>query len=471
MLNQTIQKYNNPTAIVIFGGTGDLAKTKLLPALADLYIKGLLPDNFQIIGLSRKEMSDEEYQVFAKDSLKVKNHNHENEVIEKFCSHLSYVQGSFDDGSTYERIKEKLNAFDSDIGQCSSKLFYLAVPPQFYSLIFSELNESNLMSLCNGENSWSRLLVEKPFGKDLDTAQKLEKQLCSLFDDDQIYRIDHYLAKDAIENIIAFRFSNNIIADSWNKNQIESIQVRLFEAKNVSNRGSFYDDIGTLRDVGQNHMLQVLALLTMQAVDVHDPKAVREARASILKELCPQQPQTIIRGQYEGYVDTVGVDPSSETETYFKLSVVSETNSWQGVQFILEAGKALSKNLSEAEVKFKAPDMCNCGFTNESHTHQNILRITFSPKQQISLSMWVKKPGFDFMLEEKEFVLSSSEASESYSPEAYERVLYDCIVGDQTRFVSGDEVEAAWQFITPILEQFKTLPLHKYQEGEDGPLI
>ncbi len=471
MSEQNIRKYNNPTAIVIFGGTGDLAKTKLLPALVDLYIKGLLPDKLKIIGLSRKEMSDEEYQTFAKDSLKVKGHAHDEKLLDEFCSHLQYVSGSFSEDDTYEVVKEKLNAFDDSIGQCSSKLFYLAVPPRFYELIFAKLSESNLMNLCNGEDSWSRLLVEKPFGKDLTTAQKLEKQLCSLFADDQIYRIDHYLAKDAIENIIAFRFSNNIIADSWNREQIESIHIRLFETKNVSSRGAFYDDIGTLRDVGQNHMLQILALLTMPSADAHDPKAVRAARANTLKELCPEQPQTVIRGQYEGYVDTAGVDPSSETETYFKLGIMSDSDTWRGVEFVLEAGKALSESINEAEVIFKAHNNCNCGFAGKTHTHRNVLRIIFAPQQEIRLSMWVKKPGFDLVLEEKEFILTSSEGSDTHSPEAYERVLYDCIVGDQTRFVSGEEVEAAWQFITPILEQFKTLPLHKYQEGSSGPLV
>ena len=470
MTENSSLKHNNPTAIVIFGGTGDLTQTKLLPALIDLYIKNLLPDSFVVLGLSRKEMSDEDYQAFAKDSLATKGHRHSQEVVDEFCSHLRYTQGSFDDDTAYERVKEKLNSFDASLGQCTNKLFYLAVPPQFYELIFNKLDESKLMDLCNGENSWSRLLVEKPFGKDLTTAKQLEQQLCTLFDDNQIYRIDHYLAKDAIENIIAFRFSNDIITDSWNKEQIESIHIRLFETKNVSNRGSFYDDIGTLRDVGQNHMLQMLALLTMPKVDIHDAHSVREARAGTLQELCPQQPQTVVRGQYEGYVETAGVDPDSETETYFKLGIVSDSDTWKGVRFILEAGKALSKTVNEAEIIFKSHDTCNCSFEEGPHNHNNVLKIVFSPEQKICLSMWVKKPGFDFTLEEKELVLSSSQTEEVHSPEAYERVLHDCIVGDQTRFVSGAEVEAAWEFITPILEKFKTLPLNKYKEGSDGPV-
>jgi glucose-6-phosphate 1-dehydrogenase len=471
MPKEPFQKHNKPTAIVIFGGTGDLTQTKLLPSLLDLYIQKLLPDEFVVIGLSRKEMSHEEYQEFAKVSLANKGHHHDQAVIDSFCSHLRYAQGSFDDIESYERIKSELSIFDESISQCTNKLFYLAVPPQFYELIFNKLDESGLMGLCNGEDSWSRLLVEKPFGKDLVTARALEKQLCSLFDDNQIYRIDHYLAKDAIENIIAFRFSNDVIADSWNKEQIESINIRLFETKNVSNRGSFYDDIGTLRDVGQNHMLQILSLLTMPKVDIHNPQSVREARAKTLQELCVDQLQTVTRGQYDGYVETTGVDPNSETETYFKLDILSQSDSWRGVQFVLEAGKALSKTVNEAEIIFKSHDDCNCSYADETHKHNNVLKIVFSPEQKICLSMWVKKPGFDFALEEKELVLSSSEIKEVYSPEAYERVLHDCIVGDQTRFVSGAEVEASWEFITPIMEKFKTLPLNKYSEGSDSSVI
>ena len=467
MTKESFLKYNKPTAIVIFGGTGDLTQTKLLPSLIDLYIQELLPKEFVIIGLSRKEMSHEEYQEFAKVSLNSKGHNHDQKTIAEFCSHLRYVRGSFDNNQSYERIKNELDIFDESIKQCTNKLFYLAIPPQFYELIFTKLNESKLMELCNGKDSWSRLLVEKPFGKDLTTARKLEKQLCSLFDDNQIYRIDHYLAKDAIENIIAFRFSNDIIAGSWNKEQIESISIRLFETKNVSNRGSFYDDIGTLRDVGQNHMLQILSLLTMSKVDINDANSVREARSKTLQDLCIGQLQIVTRGQYDGYVETTGVDPDSETETYFKLEIISNSKSWKGVKFVLEAGKALSKTVNEAEIVFRSYDDCNCGFAEERHKHNNVLKIIFSPEQKICLSMWVKKPGFGFVLEEKELVLSSSEGEEVYSPEAYERVLYDCIVGNQTRFVSGAEVEAAWEFITPILEKFKTLPLNKYKEGSE----
>jgi len=461
--------HNRPTSIIIFGGTGDLAKTKLFPALLDLYVAGQLPERFGIVGLSRKELSDEEYQQFVFESIGAKGHNHDESEVKAFCSRIRYVAGSFDEPEAYERVKTTLKQVDNEIGQCTNKLFYLAVPPQYYEVIFEQLHASDALALCNGVDSWARLLVEKPFGRDLTTAQALEKKLCSLFKDEQIYRIDHYLAKDAIENIIALRFVNTVLADSWDASAIESIHIKLLETKDVSNRGSFYDTIGTLRDVGQNHMLQIFALLTMPPADIHDPQAIRVARAEALRQLIKHTPLSVTRGQYEGYADTHGVTDGSETETYFKLSFGVDEGVWQGTTFTLEAGKALNEHVNEAVITFKPRNLCSCAAESGPHEHRNVLRIKFAPEQHICLSMWTKAPGFVFTLHEQELTLVSTSSEESASPEAYERVLFDCITGDQTRFVSGAEVELAWQFITPILEQFNELPLHTYAPGSKGP--
>lgn len=470
MTDINLQKHNVPTAIVMFGGTGNLAQTKLLPALLDLFIQNVLPDSFVVIGLSRKEMSDEEYQDFVHKSINEKAHNHAENVITQFCSHMRYVSGSFDDISAYERIKVGLQTFDDSINQCSNKLFYLAVPPSLYSGIFEKLDETDVMALCDNKDSWARLLVEKPFGNNLETAQALEVQLRELFKEEQVYRIDHYLAKDAIENIISLRFTNSILNKSWNREQIESIAIRLFESKNVSTRGAFYDGIGALRDVGQNHMLQILALLTMEHVDVHDALSVRNGRAKALRSLSNQKPEKIVRGQYEGFVDTEGVEDTSQTETYFKIETEIKTKEWKGVKVTLESGKALHEATTEAEIIFHPIDKCSCGAENGEHIHKNILKIIFSPEEKISLTMWVKKPGFDFVLEERDLVLTQEEGVDEHSPEAYERVLHDCIIGNQTRFVSGEEVFAAWEFITPILEAFQELPMSLYTPGSHGPV-
>jgi glucose-6-phosphate 1-dehydrogenase len=325
------------------------------------------------------------------------------------------------------------------------------------------------MKLCDGVASWSRLLVEKPFGSDLTTAQELEAQLCELFTEEQIYRIDHYLAKDTIENIISLRFANSILADSWNNSRIENITLRLFESVDVSTRGSFYDGIGALRDVGQNHMLQMLALLTMKKVDMRDHHAVREARLLALQSLSMHDTDLKARGQYEGYASTVGVAAGSQTETYFRIGTHIDSEVWKDVCVTLESGKALAEAKAEAVITFRPTDTCTCAYEDKPHTHRNVLTITFSPEQMITLSMWIKKPGFDFMLEKRDLVLTRNEGEPFRGPEAYERVLYDCIVGDQTRFVSGKEVEASWRFITPILHAFPLLPLHTYKKGSYGP--
>ena len=461
----------HPTAIVILGGTGDLAKTKLFPALLDLYVAGKLPERFGIIGLSRKELTDEMYQSFVQESIQEKGHQHSAQTVTDFCSHFCYVIGSFDDTSSYERIKAALKKHDDTIGQCTNKLFYLAVPPQHYEMIFDQLHNSEALALCDGESSWARLLVEKPFGRDLTTARVLEQKLCSLFGDEQIYRIDHYLAKDAIENIVALRFVNTVLADSWDGKAIESIAIKLLETKDVSNRGSFYDAIGTLRDVGQNHMLQIFALLTMPPADIQDAQAIRAARTNALQALMTQVSTNVVRGQYDGYTEADGVADKSDTETYFKLSFTLDAAPWQDTTFTLEAGKALHEHINEAVITFRPRTQCHCAAQMEPHEHRNVLRIQFAPEQRIDISMWTKAPGFAFALREQQLTLVSNAGEDVASPEAYERVLFDCITGDQTRFVSGDEVELAWQFITPILEQFKTLPLYPYAPGSPGPVV
>lgn len=458
-----------PTAIVIFGGTGDLAKTKLFPALMDLFVAAQLPKNFTIIGLSRKELSAQNYQDFVKESIAATSHAHTEAQVDEFCTHVTYVAGSFDELAAYERVKVALEQFDTAIGQCTNKLFYLAVPPQYYEVIFEQLSASDSLALCDDRDSWARLLVEKPFGRDLATAQALEKKLCALFRDEQIYRIDHYLAKDAIENIVALRFVNSVLADSWHGRAIESIHITLREAKDVSNRGSFYDALGTLRDVGQNHLLQIFALLTMPTVNVHDAQAIRAARAEALAALAACTPTHIVRGQYVGYEQTAGVAAGSDTETYFRLNFTLAGEVWQDTEFTLEAGKALNRQVNEAVVTFRSAGTCHCTAEAGPHEHKNVLRIQFAPEEQMSLTMWTKQPGFDFVLREQTLTLIERPGEESASPEAYEQVLFDCIMGDQTRFVSGAEVESAWRFITPILEQFKTIPLERYAHGSVGP--
>ncbi|HEX4799471.1 MAG TPA: glucose-6-phosphate dehydrogenase [Candidatus Paceibacterota bacterium] len=458
-----------PTAIVILGATGNLAETKLLPALFDLYLQKKLPGTFRIIGLSRKNLTSETYRQFVQSCVAFRHSHYTPHALTDFCNHLYYLSGDFDDEDAYAHIKEALISFDTEYALCSHKLFYLAVPPSLYSTIFNFLKMSNMMSLCDGSDSWSRILVEKPFGNDLITAEMLEKQLCDNFSEDQIYRIDHYLAKDAIENILSLRFANSILSDSWNGTKIEHISIRLFESQDVSTRGAFYDQIGALRDVGQNHILQILALLTMNATDLHDTDAIRKNRLDAIRSLTTHETDLRIRGQYIGYRETPGVNPESSTETYFKIETRIDSDIWNDVKVTLESGKALHESCTEAVITFRPTETCVCGAESSAHAHRNTLRIMFSPQQSIQLTMWVKEPGFSYKLHKRTLVLAEEKTDIFRSPEAYERVLYDCIIGDQTRFVSGAEISASWKFIMPILNSFAFTPLHTYQKGTAGP--
>lgn len=449
-----------PTTIVILGGTGNLAETKLLPALFDLFHRGVLPSQFHVVGLSRKDFTNTSYQTYVLQCLvKARPQSLPSEQA-AFVRCLRYCRGDFDTVQTYEDLRVVLTTLDAEVGQCSNKLFYVAVPPTLYSVIFTQLSTSGVMALCEAEGAWSRLLVEKPFGRDLATAKALEEQVQTLFAEEQIYRIDHYLAKDAIENIIALRFSNRVLADSWHKGEVASIAIRILETNDVASRGSFYDGIGALRDVGQNHVLQILALLTMKPVAVADIAALRHARSEVLGSLCP--PTSLIKAQYEGYRDTSGVAPDSQTETYFKIETTLSLPDWEEVPITLEAGKALGRAVAEAVITFKASD-------DTLPAKQNVLTFTFSPVARIALTVFVKRSGFGFVLEPRELELVHGTPTDDYSPEAYERVLFDCILGDQTRFVSNHEVLAAWQFITPLLET-PAAELCSYPSGSLGPV-
>jgi glucose-6-phosphate 1-dehydrogenase len=451
-----------PTTIVILGGTGNLAETKLLPALFDLYRRDALPSQFVVAGLSRKAWDDAAYQRYVAEAVTVARPHAGVGAVTAFASLCRYVRGDFDAELSYEKLGALLVESDGVLGRCTNKLFYLAVPPQLYSSIFSHLARSGLMYTCTQEGAWSRLLVEKPFGRDIATAEALERQLTADFTDEQVYRIDHYLAKDTIENIIALRFGNRLFSSVWSGAHIERISIRMWESNDVATRGAFYDGVGALRDVGQNHVLQILALLTMAPDDLLSVTSLRSARAAILSALTP--PSYVVRGQYEGYRDTPGVEPTSTTETYFRLQTSLALPAWRDVPIVLEAGKALARPLLEAVVTFRpvsAPFVAGL---------QNVLRITMAPVPRITLSVATKQPGFGFTLTENELVLATAPESGSVSPEAYERVLYDCIVGDQTRFVSSEEVAAAWRFITPLLQSGDEV-LALYPVGSAGPRV
>lgn len=413
-----------PACFVIFGITGDLAQKKLLPALFQLYKHGKLPNKFKVVGYSRRQIRRREFVAYLKKSLK-----NVGKIAPKdfsnFASHIIYIQGHFEPLGDYKRLGSTLSSIDEiEFKECSNKLFYLAVPPKWYGLIATNLSNSGLTIPCGGKDGWTRVLIEKPFGKDIETSRKLNLLLGKLFKEEQIYRIDHYLGKEASSKILDFRFKKGKWEKYWNDKYIKQIEVRLLESKDINHRGAFYDQIGALRDVGQNHLLQMLALTVMEKPQTYQPNEIRKLRAAVLKKV--KKPSKIIRAQYQGYLKEKGVSPRSQTETYFRLETKLDFPRWRKTKVILESGKALSESQVEVRVIFKNK---------------------------------LKPVVFDYT------------KIRTQSADAYEKVLLDCVLGDQTIFNSTEEVEAAWCFITPILRNQKKFDLKSYSKGENASII
>lgn len=468
---------NSPTILVVFGATGDLMEKKIAPALFHLFTKGKLPRLFKIIGVARREFFDETFQKFVAEILSKHLKGKQSKNIANFIKVLSYQKLQFETKKDYQNLAAFLGRVDNQWQFCANKFFYLAVPPQFYEIIFKNLAGSGLTKPCSPEEGWSRILVEKPFGKDLKTAQKFERLLASLFQDIQIYRIDHYLAKEMVQNILALRFSNNLFEKVWDKNAIEKVEIKLWEKIGVEDRGSFYDDLGALRDVGQNHLLQILALLTMEHPINFSAETIREKRAEVLKSLIPPSKEEIekftFRAQYNRYQGIKGVSPRSSTETYFKIRAFLSHPSWQGVTFILESGKRLKEQIKEAVVTFRHPRPCLCPPGKNIH-YRNKIIISLEPEEKITLAFWSKKPGLEFELQERDFSFLMRPTGEKMQyTEEYEKLLYDCIIGDQTLFVTSSEVEAMWKYTDPIIEawQQNAVPLKTYKADTNQAII
>lgn len=450
---------------------------KISPSLFHLFQQKKLPSMFKIVGVSRKKLSDKKFQGVVKGFLdKHKEVHSGKEDATKFLDYFSYNSGKFQEPKTYVKLQKDLQEIDDHWGVCTNKLFYLAVPPKFYETIFTNLAASGLTKPCSEEEGWTRVLVEKPFGDDLKTAKKLEDQLGRLFKEEQIFRIDHYLAKDMLQNILAVRFSNNLFEQTFNNKFIESIDIYLHEKKGAEGRGSFYDSVGTLKDVGQNHLLQMLALVTMDQPLSFTAASIRKKRSELMKTLKPMKKSDIItntfRAQYEGYTKIEGVKPNSQVETYFKFKTFLDHPRWQGVPITIESGKGLAETKKQIvlNVKHLMPCLCPAG----AEHYKNKIIFNLSPKEGITIEFWSKKPGLEWQIEKKElsFEYRKSSATAQYTEE-YTKLLFDCIVGDQTLFVSTKEVLSMWKFIDPIVDGWKRniIPLKKYQKNSNRIII
>lgn len=454
-------------ALVIFGITSNLSQLKLLPALYDMAEKGDLPKKISIVGIARKPLKRSEFIEFVHNVLHTENKHHKHPIHEEVFKQLSkglyYVDGQLDDPNLYPKLNSFLNNLTKSGKDCDNRIYYLATYPDLYSHVFKNLNKFKMNSRKNG---FVRLMIEKPIGNDLKSAKVLNKLLLKYFKDDQIYRLDHYLGKETLQNILTFRFGNDVFEPLINKDYIDHIQITASEDFGIGKRGGYYDSVGSLKDVGQNHQLQMLAFATMEAPTEFSSAAVTKQRIKILESLVPL-PKKVVFGQYESYKQEEKVDPDSKTDTFYAFKTFINTPRFEGVPIYIRAGKKMAQTVTEIAIVFKNPT--NRLFRNlDCGDEPNILIYRIAPNEGIVLKIVAKKPGIQPMLEPSfmQYCYRLNNHSH-YLPDPYERLILDTIKGDQTFFNSAEEVEAQWAFIDPLIQAKKQV--YVYKPGTWGP--
>jgi len=472
------------TLFIIFGATGDLAWRKLAPALYNLFLSNSMPTNFSIIGTARSELTDD---AFRKKMLEGVNRFSRNGKVDKkvwdnFSTHIFYQVADVQEDEDYKELANKVRKYEEKWLQKVNVIFYMAVSPRFFPVIAQKIADNKLAT----DPKTSRIIVEKPFGHDLESAEALNALLSTLFEEEQIYRIDHYLGKETVQNIMAFRFANSILEPIWNRNYIEHVQISVTEQLGVENRGGYYEGAGALRDMIQNHLLQLLCLVAMETPINFGADEVRNRKVDVLKAMRKFESDDIrksaVRGQYakgwiegeevEGYRKEADVDPHSNTETFAAIKFFVDNWRWEGVPFYVRTGKRLHQTTSTIMIQFK--DVPHCVFPSAASDNwqQNRLIISIQPEMSIRLQMQVKRPGLEMILNTVDMLFNYKGTYNTGEPEAYETLLTDIMLGDQTLFMRGDQVEAAWELIMPILNAWNTkesLNFPNYHSGSWGP--
>ena len=474
----------HPTTLVVFGATGDLSRRKLLPALYNLAHEGALPERFEVVGVARGDHPHEDFRELARGSIeRFSRRRPDRDVLDGLLAEMRYVSGVFDDDDVYGELDRVLREFDDRAGYALNRVFYLATAPQFFPLICEKLGAAGLHRC---ERAGTRIVIEKPFGHDLSSARALNACVLSVFEESQVYRIDHYLGKETVQNLMALRFANALFEPVWNRNFVDHVQITAAEDIGIEGRAGYYDRAGALRDLVQNHMLQLLALLTMEPPSSFSANRVRDEKVKVLSAIMPPAPQDVgsmaVRAQYgpgtvggklvPGYLEEEGVPADSRTETYAALRLNVSNWRWAGVPFYLRTGKRLTRRVTEIVVTLKPVPHVAFQSTGSVGVQQNQIILTVQPDEGVSLSIGAKIPGTRMRIRPvyMEFRYGTSFLSES--PEAYERLILDAMRGDATLFTRNDEIETLWGVVDPILSAWHEdtrSPIATYPAGSAGP--
>jgi glucose-6-phosphate 1-dehydrogenase len=475
-----------PTVVVIFGASGDLTARKLIPAVYNLSFDNLLPADFFLVGFGRSTITDDAFRAIASDAVKEFSRRElQVDVWNRISTHTTYVSGSYDDKEAFERLADHLTQIEKNLGREVQPLFYISTPPSVFESIISNLGKSGLASKYLGQAHHAKVVIEKPFGRDLDSARVLNTTIRAHFEEHQVYRIDHYLGKETVQDLLVQRFANSIFEPLWNRNFIESVQITVAESVGVESRAGYYEQSGCLRDMIQNHTMQLLALTAMEPPVSLDAEAVRDEKVKVLRAIQPlnvQEGGDVTRAQYAagmigglpvgGYLQEPGVNPNSGTETYAAIRLSINNWRWQGVPFYLRSGKRFARRMTEIAIQFRRPPGTLFAQNKNLDLAANTLTFQIQPDEGLSLILNGKIPGLETRTQPVKMNFRYATTFGSNTPEAYERLVLDAMIGDGTLFIRGDEAETSWKLYTPVLDYWKAQGqkgMDSYPSGSWGP--
>jgi glucose-6-phosphate 1-dehydrogenase len=480
-----IEAAAGPTGFAVFGASGDLAYRKLYPSIYELYRRDLMSDHFYVLGCGRSEYSDSSFRDSVEEALRQDLAHFDETKLKSFVEHFFYISGAYEDDAFYRAICPRLQSLDEQFNVSGARVFYLSVPPFLYEPIAEKIGQMKLQCpAASGHLQAVRLVIEKPFGKDLKSAQHLDATLHRHFDESQIYRIDHYLGKETVQNLLIFRFANSIFEPVWNRNFIEHVQITVAEEVGVEHRAGYYDTSGALRDMFQNHLLQMLSLVAMEPPVSFDADRIRDEKVKLLRSVRQLTPADVdryfVRGQYasgsvdneqmKGYLDEKGVPQDSATETFAAGKLFVDNWRWNGVPFYLRTGKRLRRKLTEILITFKTVPHSMFRAGGLEDLPANVLRFQIQPAEGMYLSLQAKRPGSKICMSTLEMEVDYQKVFGVKMPESYQRLLLDCMLGDQTLFTRHDSILASWEILAPVLESWsQQKTIEPYSAGGSGP--